>query len=158
MPPYSGSSSPRDARCRIWWTPELKLYQISAPFNRDLIEFLKRTIPAGRRHFDDQTKFWGFGEEYLKPVRLLVERLWPGGVKVETKEDATRQANTAARLAKKSPSDMSAEFLALLPFEAAQAAYKKAAILFHPDRGGDPSKMTQLNSLWDRIQKEVYKK
>ena len=48
------------------------------------------------------------------------------------------------------PSNPLAEFAALLPFEAAQAAYRTAARIYHPDCGGDTLKMQQLNAAWAR--------
>jgi hypothetical protein len=43
-------------------------------------------------------------------------------------------------------------FAALLPYKAAQSAYREAAKLFHPDHGGDGEKMQELNSLWDEVE------
>ena len=44
------------------------------------------------------------------------------------------------------------DFMRLIPHSAAQAAYKHAAKNLHPDRGGDPEKMTRLNQLWDIVE------
>ena len=46
----------------------------------------------------------------------------------------------------------------LLPFDAAQSAYRKAALLLHPNKGGDKEKMTRVNALWSRIENELYRK
>lgn len=46
-------------------------------------------------------------------------------------------------------------FAELLPVAAAQAAYREAAKIYHPDRGGDESRMQALNVAWERA-KEFY--
>lgn len=47
-------------------------------------------------------------------------------------------------------------FCRLLPFEAAEAAWKTAAKYLHPDRGGDGQLMAQLNGLWGVIKEKQY--
>ena len=43
-----------------------------------------------------------------------------------------------------------ADFMKLLPFDAAQSAYRKAAIALHPDKGGSMDSMSKLNVLWTK--------
>jgi hypothetical protein len=50
----------------------------------------------------------------------------------------------------KLPVDALTEFVRLLPFHAAQVAYREAAKLYHPDHGGSNKKMQQLNFAWER--------
>ncbi len=44
------------------------------------------------------------------------------------------------------------EFARMLPFKAAQAAYREAAKMFHPDHGGSNRKMQRLNAALERAQ------
>ena len=44
-------------------------------------------------------------------------------------------------------------FATLLPFSAAQAAYRTAARLLHPDHGGNARRMQQLNDAWAQAKK-----
>jgi len=48
------------------------------------------------------------------------------------------------------------EFLKAISYEDAQKAYRSAAIRLHPDRGGDMEAMSRVNSLWTKLQKEIY--
>jgi len=48
------------------------------------------------------------------------------------------------------------EFASLLPFEAAQAAYREAAKILHPDHGGTTEQMQKLNEAWESA-KKIYK-
>jgi hypothetical protein len=39
------------------------------------------------------------------------------------------------------------------PPEVVKAAYRALALLYHPDKGGDPSKMRELNEAYDQLRK-----
>lgn len=69
---------------------------------------------------------------------------------------AQRHKARRVRRSRVAPTDAIAEFARLLPFTAAQAAYREAAKLLHPDRGGDTNGMQQLNLAWDRA-KDLYR-
>jgi curved DNA-binding protein CbpA len=50
------------------------------------------------------------------------------------------------------------ELVELLPFEALQACYRKAAMMLHPDRNSnDGDKMARLNTAWNKIEEEFKK-
>jgi len=50
-------------------------------------------------------------------------------------------------------------FVKLLPYTAAQAAFRKAAMELHPDKnGGNGDRMSALNASWTRIETEFYRK
>jgi hypothetical protein len=50
-------------------------------------------------------------------------------------------------------------FFALIPYDAAKTAYRRAAQDVHPDKqGGDATKMAKLNDLWARLEKEYFKR
>jgi hypothetical protein len=43
------------------------------------------------------------------------------------------------------------EILPTARFEVAKAAYRALCVVYHPDRGGDESKMVALNAAWERL-------
>jgi hypothetical protein len=140
----------------LWYDPKLDGYQLQFAYNPQFIQFLKTTIPASDRRFDDTSKTWSFAKKYLDPVRASAEAFF-GRAEVSVISEA--QVKGAAQLPTKvhTINEVMIEFMKLLPFDAAQSAYRKAAVLLHPDRGGDMDKMAKLNTLWDRLEKEVYK-
>jgi len=147
-------------KCKIWWDVNVKCYHISTPYNPEFITTLKQLIPASDREFQPDKKIWVISERFFEPVRKLSQAIWPGtgSVHVIDREAAERTALPTS-VDKRPVEDICADFVKALPFEAAQSAYRKAATMFHPDV--DPSgadKMMKLNVLWDRIQKEVYKR
>jgi len=66
-------------------------------------------------------------------------------------EPSTAAKRKARRRAEASSvADVLIEFARLLPYCAAQAAYREAAKLYHPDHGGSNGKMQRLNLAWGR--------
>lgn len=150
-----------DNMVKIWWDADMQAYSVTSPYNKGFVELLKQ-IPASDRAYNDQTKTWHFSEKYLDFVKKAVDMAWPGSSPSVITKDQTRAKTTSSSGTHRAPlaADIDtalAEFMKTLPYEAAAKAYKHAALLLHPDRGGDMEKMAKLNSLWTRIQTEVYK-
>lgn len=143
------------ASVRIWWDTSVQAYRIVAPFNRQFIDLLKTLIPVSDRSYDDSSKTWTITERFLKPVQDLVENAFHTKATVVTKEQA-QQAQMPPATAKTTVEAAIVEFFKLLPREAAEAAYKKACFVLHPDRGGDMEKMSKFNAAWQRVCKELW--
>lgn len=147
-------------KCKIWWDTTISAYHISVPYNDQFRETLKRLIPASHRDFDEDAKIWIVAEEFLKPIVSLANAVWPqaGSVSVVDRAmaEATSSSTSSTAVSGGLPS-MCEQFMALLDPGEAQELYRKASLRLHPDRGGDMEKMTQLNTLWGRIKKEIYK-
>lgn len=142
---------------RIWWDTSVQAYRCATPYKAEFVEALKLVIPTSKRSFDPSTKVWTFAEECLVGITALCARVWSTKPNVLTRQQV-ENAQQSAVLSKTSGVDVViVEFFRLLPPEAAQAAYRKAAMLLHPDRGGDMDKMSRLNAAWQRIEAEVYK-
>jgi hypothetical protein len=147
---------------RIWWDTSVLAYRMASPYNQDLVNAVKQHIPVSDRSYDPTTKIWTFVERQLEPLRKMLTLIGLQYV-VITKQMADQvasqqSAGAGASRANVKPLDaVIIEFVRLLPLDAAKAAYRKAAMDLHPDKqGGNSSKMTALNTAWDRIQKEVY--
>jgi len=149
-------------KCRIWYDTATGAYVLSSSYTQKFIDALKLLIPAGSRdrEYDPSTKFWYFAEPYGEMVRQLAEKFFGvGAVSFTSKTVAQQAASQQAKLASaRSPIDACVvEFFRLLSYEAAKKAYRQASIELHPDRpNGDAVKMSRLNELWSRIEKEVY--
>jgi hypothetical protein len=124
------------AHARIWWDFLEKRYWVSFDFSREFVDFLKTTIPKGARRHDPNSKAWSFGKHTSASSK--------------SKPRAPRTEVYNPRLW------TVLDFFTALPPEAVAAAYKKAALLCHPDRGGTHEEMIYLNDLWERLQKEFY--
>jgi len=147
----------------IWWDTRIQAYRMRAPFEAKLIDFLKSTIPSSQRSWEPKVKEWIFVELYYVPMRFMAERMWPGSTFVsrEETESAERAAGAQARSAigGASQTELWQKFADLTSCPAqsdkakAKVAYLRAMIKFHPDRGGDPAKATELNVVWKELEK-----
>src|SRR5207245_955995 len=147
-------------KCKIWWDLATQSYVVSSSYNEKLVEALKNVIPSSDRSFDPKTKFWFLTEPYGEALRKIAEACFGvGSVSFTSKliAEQTRQRQVVSPASQQASLDVVVtQFFALLSYEAAKAAYRKAALDLHPDRlNGDPSKMASLNDLWSRIEKEV---
>jgi hypothetical protein len=150
------------AKCVIFWDVKVQAYQLQMKSDYGRIEktvqFLKQAIPHSDRNWEPTTKTWTFTEKYLDGVQKFcvlifgaqeVACLTRDKVEGSTRSVSVQTTNTldSALLI----------FMKLLPFEAAQAAYRRASMTLHPDKGGDMEAMTKLNQAWTRIEKELYR-
>ena len=155
---YRSQQMPRQGQTgvRIWWDKDVQAYYISTPYNQNFVEFIKAAIPVGKRHWDPQTKIWMFSEEFLPPLLKLCQKVWGAGNVTVIDKFQVEKASATPSVQKTKMEDVLADFIRLLPYDVALTAYRKAAMQLHPDRGGDETKMSKLNTLWKRIQKELY--
>lgn len=148
------------AKCMVWWDGSIMAYRARFPFKQAAVEFLKKNIPHSERTWDDQAKIWTFTEGYLDgTVKFFQIAFGNSEVAVVTREqtEKAQQPRQSISVSKLNTTDgMLAEFMRLLPYEAARAAYRQAAILLHPDKGGNMEDMSKVNALWTKIQKDVY--
>jgi len=145
-------------KCRIWYDTQLQAYYCSTPYSKEFVEFLKMGIPASDRAYDPSTKVWSFTDKYFDIIADMARRVWrgPGEVVIITKAqaEAAQQSAPGMSVSKQTPGDVLKDFAALLPVEALEAAYKRACMTLHPDKGGSMEKMSQLNALWTRIKQD----
>lgn len=149
-----------NTQVRIWWDTSVQAYRMSSPFNKTLVDSIKQFIPVSDRSYDPASKIWTFVERQLAPLQTLFKQLHiqPQIItraQAEQAANANANANAPARRGQQLDT-IALEFMRALPYEAAQKAYRHAAMMLHPDRGGDPSKMASLNSSWTKLQKELY--
>jgi hypothetical protein len=167
---------------KILWDPSVAAYRVSTPYNPQFVELLKQLIPVADRIWDTQQKIWTIAEGFYQPVKDLCSKIWGQGSTTSVSrteheafeaQQAAAQAQAQAQAAqgayqryvpptrtKGEPLDIVLlQFAKVLPYEAARAAYRNAAMQLHPDKnGGDSTKMTALNVCWQRIEAEYYGK
>lgn len=156
--------SPSATQVRIWWDASIGAYRMTSPFNRSLVDALKVSIPASDRSYDPITKVWTFAERHLQPTVTLIKGVMGGQPQVVSRQQVESAAasqgpggathNIASAAA--SLDAVMIAFVKVLPFEAAQKAFRHAAMMLHPDRGGSMDKMATLNATWQRLEKELW--
>lgn len=177
MPPNTTHSQ----NCRIWWDPSVSAYRLMVPYRTDFPPLFKACIPFGDYSWDSQAKVWTFVEKYYSPVQDLVKKIFGSVTAISRVDWETANAPKAAPSsstgvnsnASRSPNNgyipplnvsilgidsVIIQFFKMVPYEAMKKAYLGAAMMYHPDRGGDAEAATNLNTLWQKIEKEVFKK
>lgn len=157
--------TPQQTTVRVWWDTSVQAYRMTSSFNRQLVDTFKQCVPASNRSFDDQTKIWTFIESYLSPLQNVFKMLGLHPT-IITRQQAEQAQQSQPRSAANSPvtsrtasiEDVVYTFMKSLPYDAALAAYRKAAMLLHPDRNPQSTMdtMSTLNATWTRIAKELY--
>ena len=157
-------------KARIWWTEDVQSYVVSSSYNERLVDSLKGVIPSGDRSYDPASKFWYVKEQYGAFIRQLAESAFGVGSVSFTSKDVAQQSRAYQSQARGAQGaylqttagtteDAIVAFFTLLPYQAAKRAFLQAAQELHPDKPqGDAVKMTKLNELWSRLEKEYYKR
>lgn len=147
---------PPNSNARIWWDASVNAYRMTTPYNATFTEMLKQLIPYGEYQFNRDTKVWTFLEKYLHPIKALVDKTFGPSITIDR---ASQEKASQPPAIKTAPIDnVILQFFKLLPYDAVRKAYQLGAFTHHPDRGGDMGKMTDLNSCWQRIEQEFFKK
>jgi len=147
----------QQANVRVWWDASVSAYRMTSPFNHELVEAIKAFVPVSDRSYDPQSKVWTFVERQLDPLRNLLTKLGCNAVVITRQQaEAASQSTPNGATRGKPLADIALDFLTLAGADAMTKAYRHAAMLNHPDRGGDMSKMSALNAAWDRLTKELY--
>lgn len=155
------------AKCVIFWDKSLQAYQLQMKLGygsmekvklEKTVQFLKSAIPHSDRNWEPTTKTWTFVEKYLDGVQKFCTLIFGAQeVAILTRDKVEGQSRSISVSGANTLDSVLLTFVKLLPFEAAQAAYRRASLALHPDRGGDMESMTKLNQAWSKIEKEVYK-
>ena len=156
-------------KCMIYWDVKIQAYQLKmkGDWNRTekVVAFLKQAIPHSDRKLDvvesngKKEYTWTFIEKYLDGVQKFCVLIYgQQEVACLLRSQVETQANNQQVVTQRITGIDSVllEFVKLLPYEAAQKAYKAACLVLHPDRGGNMEAMSKLNASWQRIEKEVY--
>jgi hypothetical protein len=138
------------------------MYYISLPWRKEFVDTIKAIVPGGKRGYDEVTKQWVFAEEYLKALEILVRGIFgTHDVYVESRSDVEARAKKAAAPAviTAAPLDeVLLKFVKLLSHSAMKRAYLLTLGEVHPDKGGDAERTMSLNVMWDRIEREWFKR
>jgi hypothetical protein len=114
---------------------------LSFPFQRPLVEALKRSIPAGYRSYDPGDHAWTIAAAYAAKAIWLLQQTFPHAEVIDA-GPATGDAGDAWEIL---------HLKDTAPPELVEVAYRCLARLHHPDRGGDHEDMLILNAAYDSL-------
>ncbi len=114
------------------------------PYHEDFIMDLKNDIPHSARKYNRDEKIWLVEASYAEDLEKIVRKYF--GEPTVVMNEVHVQAGATE--------DVYSAFLRVLPNAVLIRLYKTAALELHPDRGGDPQVMSQMNAAWAEIKKE----
>jgi hypothetical protein len=119
---------------------------------------LRATIPASHRDYNPNSHEWTVLDQYWPPLKEILQKAnWTICEEVVVAPEDFFYNQGSIIDTPISREDLANQLLAMLGItaeqladsNAAKKAYRKAALLLHPDRnGGDGSRMSELNSVW----------
>ncbi len=123
---------------------------LTFPFNRGLVEALKREIPAYARSYEPATKAWTVNQPYIATAGALVEATFADVEVIDHSPNFSRPAPPTPRT----------EYHVLhlqptAPPALVEAAFKCLSKLHHPDAGGSVETMQQINEAISAIRSKV---
>lgn len=128
---------------------------MTTPYNPAFIDLLHAAVPSSDRSWDKPAKTWTFSEKYLDAVQKAAETVFRCKAQVLSKQDAQKAPPSTAVVVRSSLPDL---FFELVPYEAMRKAYVLGIAFHHPDKGGDADKAARLNAIWQKLEREFYKK
>ncbi len=136
-----------DLTVHTWRTSEYRY--LVTPGDPEVYEEIRRLVPADRLDYDPLRKVWRIRGVYWLSLKRALEDLGYGRVREHQSRAAYEQSNPEAAGATLAVHSHEAfETLFLLPGapdSVVEAAYRALAKIYHPDMGGDPKRMMELN-------------
>jgi hypothetical protein len=126
--------------------------ELNTPYRKPFVDRLKESIPADYREWRPDEKVWMIEFGYHQIAIRLFEMFYPDG-EVQSATTHQRHRTTTASHAPVSI-DPDRRLLYVnndAPQEVVSAAYRALSKLHHPDRGGDLTRMQQLNDAYARL-------
>lgn len=125
-------------------------YAVKCDYNAELVDALKKNIPARQRKWCPDIKQWWFKEEVIDDVLGLLEHFCSN----------VHHSNGSAYGTGRPPgADVAAAYRTLYltpdaPAEVIKAAYRALSKQYHPDAGGTTGAMQRLNEAFERLTKK----
>jgi hypothetical protein len=133
------------------------------PYDALFVQELKDLVPHDLRVWERDDKRWYVFESYAEQAVKLARRYWPNIDLSDYRANAHgrgQQSQSSSNYQQTSWStpgisqDHATLFvMSTAPREVVTAAYKALARLYHPDTGGDASKMQAVNAAYERLKK-----
>jgi len=136
--PRSTSAGRRVASLR--YLPSGVFLQLEAPYNKAFTDTMKASLPSKKRIWDNQDKAWYIVKDQMDKLCYLLDQHFDETILLDfpTQEITTTAWNTLF-------------LIEGAPLEVIRASYKALALKHHPDKGGDVSLMSTINTAYKEL-------
>lgn len=126
------------------WVKDGWIY-VRTPYDRAFVDAFKTVVPPSDRRWDSAEKVWKAAAAWADEVEDVVTEYF-GPPTVLEPEVVVLEAPAQH--------DAWSTMLRLAPDALLKNLYRQLVATHHPDRGGDPDRMVELNRAWAEISKE----
>ena len=143
--PSSSGYSPRASShgrkiASLRYLPSGVFIQLEVPYNKQFNETLKTSLPSKKRIWDNNDKAWYIVKDQLDKLTYILDEYFDETILLDFP-----------------PMDISTGAYSKLyliegaPLEVIRASYKALAIKYHPDKGGDVERMSEINVAYKEL-------
>lgn len=119
---------------------------MKSPFHERFIQEFKADIPGSMRSWMGNDKVWRIAASYHDDLLSVVRKYFGEPTVVEPEPQIVIQGSTAP--------DGFSRMLRAAPNDVLKKVYRLIAAEIHPDKGGKPETMVELNEAWSEVKKE----
>jgi len=127
----------------VRYLPSGLFLQLENPFNKPFQDEMKKSIPSKKRTWDNNDSAWYIVRDQFDKLSHLLDKHFDETILLDFPAVEVA-SDTAAKLF----------LLEGAPIELVQAAYRIMAKKHHPDIGGDPLKMAEINTAYKELMGE----
>lgn len=127
-------------------------WRVTFPFDRDVVESIKHLVPPHSRTYDPDERAWYVAPRYGDSIRKLLHSVF---VDVEIDEEETYYSPPPPPSTPRHTEYTVLHLQPTAPKELVESTYKCLSRLYHPDRGGDTEKMTELNEAVSTLRRRL---
>ena len=131
--------SPNQDVAKVWVDHSKGVLCARFPYKEEVIVDLRQKVPKGKKIWNPDQKIWEFS---IETIDLIVEILQKHFDEVL---NLTEEAHSVA------PLETGDSLLSLLDKADIKAIYLLLVKKYHPDIGGDPQKMAEINRIFNKI-------
>ena len=127
-------------------------YQVTFPYDPIVVDAIKRIVPARSRTYDPSQSAWIVASVCRDTIHQMLEDVF---VHVEMDAEETYSPPPSPTSTPRHTEYHVLHLQPTAPPELVESAYKTLTKLYHPDRGGDHDKMTEINAAVSAIRSRL---
>uniref|UniRef100_A0A6M3L7V7 Putative chaperone n=1 Tax=viral metagenome TaxID=1070528 RepID=A0A6M3L7V7_9ZZZZ len=138
--PATGRSSYGRRVASLRYLPNGGIIALEAPFDREFTESMKKSLPTKKRTWDANDKVWYVISDQLDKLCHLLDQYFDETILLDFPAAEVRNDSWTKLM-----------LVEGAPMELIRAAYRVLSVKHHPDKGGDPERMKEINLAYKEL-------